>query len=314
MYSIFQTAGDINVWFPIYSRHEGLPVTYRIHTKAPHISQWQGVGFTLTDTLHLHLTALQLPEESLCSTAPQKALNMLATSSVRHWRWIWSGLWTCGSWASSWWKVRLWRGCTPCGTRTAFNEKKESVQWIDVFFLIQHLFTQKKSCCQKMMDKNKWMDQVCKYNVDTWNECPILFLSPFHGATDENEFFIDDSYLPSRLMWLWAFLLVSASFIRNDLCDESSFLAKCCSSFFFLISFWYMKDFQGMTSEKGKTSKEWHQKKEHFLHYYNFFKTKCKPAKVFILSYLKKLKKKVRWLHCPELFSFGKVDVQDGSV
>lgn len=119
----------------------------------------------------------------------KRLLNMLATSSLRHWRWIWSGLWTCGSWASSWWKVRLWRGCTPCGTRTAFNEKKESVQWIDVFFLIQHLFTQKKSCCQKMMDKNKWMDQVCKYNVGTWNECPILFLSPFHGATDENEFF-----------------------------------------------------------------------------------------------------------------------------
>ena len=95
------------------------------------------------------------------------------------------------------------------------------------------------------------MDQVCKYNVDTWNECPILFLSPFHGATDENEFFIDDSYLPSRLMWLWAFLLVSASFIRDDLCDKSSFLAKCCSSFFFSISFWYMKNFQGMTSEKG---------------------------------------------------------------
>lgn len=62
-----------NVWFPIYSRHEGLPVTYRIPTKSSHISQWQGVRFTLTDTLHLHLTALQLPEESLCSTAPQKA-------------------------------------------------------------------------------------------------------------------------------------------------------------------------------------------------------------------------------------------------
>ena len=76
------------------------------------------------------------------------------------------------------------------------------------------------------------MDQVYKYNVETCNDCPILFLSPFHGATDENELFIDDSYLPSRLMWLWAFLLVCASFIRNDLCDKSSFLAKCCSSFF----------------------------------------------------------------------------------
>ena len=44
------------------------------------------------------------------------------------------------------------------------------------------------------------MDQVYKYNVETCNDCPILFLSPFHGATDENELFIDDSYLPSRLM------------------------------------------------------------------------------------------------------------------
>lgn len=58
---------------PYLLKTEGLPVTYRIPTKSSHILQWQGVGFTLTDTLHLHLTALQLPEESLCSTAPQKA-------------------------------------------------------------------------------------------------------------------------------------------------------------------------------------------------------------------------------------------------
>ena len=36
--------------------------------------------------------------------------------------------------------------------------------------------------------------------MDIFWKYTILFLSPFHGATDENEFFIDDSYLPSRLM------------------------------------------------------------------------------------------------------------------
>lgn len=80
----------------------------------------------------------------------KRLLNMLATSSLRHWRWTWSGPWTCGSWASSWWKVRLWRGFTPCGPRTTFNEKKESVQWIDVFFFNTTLIYSK----EKLLPKN----------------------------------------------------------------------------------------------------------------------------------------------------------------